>query len=80
MLEELMKIFDWQIDNVRILLFQDPIVAVVLHLLVELLSFKLDGFNGLDLWNDKLEEIILTEHLHIIITAIHKAVTSAPKR
>ena len=79
MLEELMKIFDWQIDNVRILLFQDPIVAVVLHLLVELLSFKLDGFNGLDLWNDKLEEIILTEHLHIIITAIHKAVTSAPE-
>ena len=80
MLQELMKIFDWQVDNVRILLFQDPIVAVVLHLLVELLSFKLDGFNGLDLWNDKLEEIILTEHLHIIITAIHKAVTSAPKR
>jgi len=61
------------------LLLQNPVVAIVLHLQVELLSFKLDGFDGRDLWNDKLEEIILTEHLHFIITAIHKAVTSAPE-
>ena len=76
MLQELVNIFDWQVDNARILLLQNPVVAVVLHLQVELLSFELDGFDGRDLWDDKLEEIILTEHLHIIITAIHKAVTS----
>jgi hypothetical protein len=80
MLQELVNIFDWQVDNARILLLQDPVIAVVLHLQVELLSFELDGFDGRDLWNDKLEEIILTEHLHIIITAIHKAVTSTPER
>ena len=79
MLQELVNIFDWQVDNVRILLLQNPVVAVVLHLQVELLSFELDGFDGLDLWDDKLEEIILTEHLHIIITSIHKAVTSTPE-
>jgi hypothetical protein len=73
------NIFDWQVDNVRILLFQNPVVAVVLHLQVELLSFELDGFNGLDLWDDKLKKIILTEHLHIIIPAIHKAVSSTPE-
>jgi hypothetical protein len=61
------------------LLLQNPVVAVVLHLQVELLSFELDGFNGLDLWNDKLEKIILTEYLHIIIPAIHKAVSSTPE-
>jgi hypothetical protein len=79
MLQELVNIFDWQVDNARILLLQNPVVAVVLHLQVELLSFELDGFDGLDLWNDKLEEIILTEHLHIIIPAIHKVVISAPE-
>jgi len=79
MLQELVNIFDWQVDNARILLLQNPVVAVVLHLQVELLSFELDGFDGLDLWNDILKEIILTEHLHIIITAIHKAVTSTPE-
>jgi hypothetical protein len=79
MLQELVNIFDWQVDNARILLLQDPVIAVVLHLQVELLSFELDGFDGRDLWNDKLEEIILTEHLHIIITSIYKAVTSTPE-
>ena len=49
-----MYISDWQVDNVRILLFQNLVVAILLHLLVEIFSLLLDRLDHVDLWDDIL--------------------------
>ena len=74
-----MKISDRQVNNVWILLFKNLIITVVLHLQVELLSFRLNIFDCLNFWNDELIEIIFSKLSQIIILVIHKAVTSAPE-
>ncbi len=66
--------------NVWILLFQDLIVAVVLHLLVELVSFLLDGLDHGHLWDYILREVVFSEksHLLILVIFVHDTQTPAP--
>ena len=77
-----MKISYWQVHNIRILLFQDLVVAVVLHLLVELVSFLLDGLDHGHLWNYILRKVVFPEKLHLLILVIfiHYTQTPAPAR
>ena len=53
-LQELVYISDWQVDNARILLLQNLVVAILLHLLVEVFSLLLNGLDHVDLWDDIL--------------------------
>ena len=53
-LQELVYISDRQVDNVRILLTQNLVVAILLHLLVEVFSLLLDGLDHVDFWDDVL--------------------------
>ena len=80
MLEKFMKISDREFVNFWILLFQNLIVAVVLHFQIELLSFQLDCLDLMNFWNDELWEIIFSKHLHIIIIFLLKTLTPALER
>ena len=80
MLQQFLEISYRQVHDIWILLFQDLVVAVVLHLLVELVSFLLDGLDHGHLWDYILRKVVFSEksHLLILIVFIHYAQTPAP--
>ena len=79
-LQQFLKISYRQVHNIWILLFQDLVVAVVLHLLIELVSFLLDGLDHGHLWNYILWKVVFPEKLHLLILVIiiYNTQTSAP--
>jgi len=79
-LQQFLEISYRQVQNFWILIFQDLVVAVVLHLLVELVSFLLDGLDHGHLWDYILWKVVFPEksHLLILIIFIYNTQTSAP--
>ena len=80
MLQQFLEISYRQVHNIWILLFQDLVVAVVLNLLVELVSFLLDGLDHGHLWDYILRKVVFPEksHLLILVIFIHDTQTPAP--
>ena len=70
MLQQFLEISYRQVHDIWILLFQDLVVAVVLHLLVELVSFLLDGPEHGHFWNYILRKVVLPEKSHLLILVI----------
>ena len=79
MLQQFLKISYRQIHNIWILLFQNLVVAVILHLYIEFFSFLLDGLDHGNLWNNILRKVVFPEILHllIIVIIIYNTQTSA---
>ena len=70
MLQQFLEISYRQVHDIWILVFQDLVVAVVLHLLVELFSFLLDGFDHRHLWDYILRKVVFPEKTHLLILVI----------
>ena len=70
MLQQFLEISYRQVHNIWILIFQDLVVAVVLHLLIELVSFLRDGLDLGHLWNYILRKVVFPEKSHLLILVI----------
>jgi hypothetical protein len=81
-LQQFLEISYRQVHNFWILIFQDLVVAAVLHLLVELVSFLLDGLDHGHLWDYILRKVVFPEktHLLILVIFIYYTQTPAPAR